>query len=211
MKEQFKADITRKDFISYIKLSLQVPEYEANMIFNDYIDCFFESLKIKGVFKIHRFGKFVVAKKRARPGRNPRTGESHEIKARKSVSFLTSKIFSKYLNETLDIGMRPKDPIELLFFNSLLHGKSIEIRGLGTFRVVEIGPKYARKVSGESWMTGPLLRVKFKPGKVLKETINSKATKVAKVSRYLENKKAFGNVLFVRSSQHQSRPECNQF
>lgn len=211
MKEIFKADITKKDFISHIKLSLQVPEYRAAMIFNDYIESLFAALKVEGVFKIHRFGKFVVSRKRARPGRNPKTGEIVEIKARKSVSFLTSKIFRKCLNDTLNVKKEPRNPIEHLFFNALLDEKCIEIRGFGTFRISKWGPRHARKSSGEVWVTEPSLNVKFKPGKILKEAINSRAAKVAKISKYLENKPRFsGSELFFRSNPRQSHLGCNQ-
>jgi len=51
-----------------------------------------ESVKISG------FGKWLVKKKRARPGRNPHTGEKLEITARNVVVFHPSERFRASMN-----------------------------------------------------------------------------------------------------------------
>jgi len=48
--------------------------------------------------KISGFGSFVVRQKRARRGRNPRTGEGVEITARKVVTFRTSLVLKNTIN-----------------------------------------------------------------------------------------------------------------
>ncbi len=48
--------------------------------------------------KIAGFGNFVVRKKRARKGRNPKTGEEIGITPRKVVTFRPSQVFKKYVN-----------------------------------------------------------------------------------------------------------------
>ncbi|MGD2097130.1 MAG: HU family DNA-binding protein [Desulfobacterales bacterium] len=44
------------------------------------------------------FGTFKVAKRKARMGRNPKTGEAIKIKASKSPRFVASKTLKNYLN-----------------------------------------------------------------------------------------------------------------
>ena len=48
--------------------------------------------------KIAGFGNFIVRKKRARKGRNPKTGQEIGITPRKVVTFRPSQVFKKYVN-----------------------------------------------------------------------------------------------------------------
>jgi integration host factor subunit alpha len=49
--------------------------------------------------KISGFGNFVVRDKRARPGRNPQTGEAITISERKVLTFKPSQVLKSALNE----------------------------------------------------------------------------------------------------------------
>lgn len=57
----------------------------------DLVELFFEKIKDaivdEGEVKLSRFGNFNTRDKRARPGRNPKTGEPVEITARRVVTF----------------------------------------------------------------------------------------------------------------------------
>jgi len=48
--------------------------------------------------KIAGFGNFVVRSKRARKGRNPKTGEEIGITPRRVVTFRPSQVFKKFVN-----------------------------------------------------------------------------------------------------------------
>jgi integration host factor subunit alpha len=65
------------------------------------VDSLFEIMKdemSKGrPVKISGFGKWFVANKRARKGRNPQTGEAIKIDARRVVSFRASNVLRKAL------------------------------------------------------------------------------------------------------------------
>jgi integration host factor subunit alpha len=67
------------------------------------VDSLFEILKdelIRGnPVKISGFGKWTIMNKHARKGRNPKTGQSITIDARKVVSFKTSNVLRKTLSE----------------------------------------------------------------------------------------------------------------
>lgn len=49
--------------------------------------------------KIAGFGNFVVRSKRARKGRNPKTGEEIGITPRRVVTFRPSQVFKKFVNK----------------------------------------------------------------------------------------------------------------
>ncbi len=63
------------------------------------IDCLKAGIKEDGRVIIKDFGIFKVLDKAERKGRNPRTGESCIIHARKVVSFKSGKLFKNSLNE----------------------------------------------------------------------------------------------------------------
>ncbi len=52
--------------------------------------------------KISGFGNFVVREKRARVGRNPQTGESIEISARRVLTFRPSQVLRAEVNAALE-------------------------------------------------------------------------------------------------------------
>ncbi|HLG22990.1 MAG TPA: integration host factor subunit alpha [Candidatus Manganitrophaceae bacterium] len=58
-----------------------------------------EVLKKGETVKIAGFGNFVVRQKRARKGRNPKTGEEIGITPRRVVTFRPSQVFKKYVNK----------------------------------------------------------------------------------------------------------------
>lgn len=57
-----------------------------------------ESLGHGEKIKISGFGNFVVRQKRSRVGRNPQTGQSIEISARKVLTFRPSQVLKNLLN-----------------------------------------------------------------------------------------------------------------
>ena len=66
------------------------------------IDCVFSSitkaLKKNDPVTIVGFGTFKVSKRKARKGRNPKTGEEIKIKASNAPKFVASKAFKDVLN-----------------------------------------------------------------------------------------------------------------
>jgi integration host factor subunit alpha len=69
----------------------------------DFIDAFFDLIAsnvAKGQdVKISGFGNFKVNTKKARPGRNPRTGEPALVQARRTVTFQSSPTLKDVLND----------------------------------------------------------------------------------------------------------------
>ncbi len=72
----------------------------------DLVELVFQSLKdtlAKGQkIKISGFGNFVVRDKRSRVGRNPQTGQSIEISARRVLTFRPSQVLRSDVNASLE-------------------------------------------------------------------------------------------------------------
>lgn len=69
---------------------------------SELVELFFETIKAKlqsgPKVKISGFGNFVIREKRSRIGRNPQTGESIEICARRVLTFKPSQVLKNALN-----------------------------------------------------------------------------------------------------------------
>lgn len=57
-----------------------------------------KELKKNGRFGLVGFGSFSVTKRKARKGRNPRTGEEIKIKAKKVIKFKPGKALAENIN-----------------------------------------------------------------------------------------------------------------
>ena len=72
----------------------------------DLVELVFDTLKgtlAQGQkIKISGFGNFVVREKRSRVGRNPQTGESIEISARRVLTFRPSQVLRAEVNTSLE-------------------------------------------------------------------------------------------------------------
>ena len=66
------------------------------------VDCVFDSitktLKKKGAVTLVGFGTFKVGKRKARTGRNPKTGEEIKIKAKNAPKFVAGKALKDAVN-----------------------------------------------------------------------------------------------------------------
>ncbi len=88
-----KADLADK-----VVMKLGVLKKESADIIRLTLDTIKETLKNGETVKIAGFGNFVVRKKNARKGRNPKTGEEIGITPRRVVTFRPSQIFKKFVN-----------------------------------------------------------------------------------------------------------------
>jgi integration host factor subunit alpha len=72
----------------------------------DLVELVFDTLKATLAqgqkIKISGFGNFVVREKRSRVGRNPQTGESIEISARRVLTFRPSQVLRAEVNAALE-------------------------------------------------------------------------------------------------------------
>ena len=92
-------NITKNIVLKEIYYNLGIPSVFSEKILNSVIEILIEGLNRDYKVKISRFGTFKVLKKKSRIGRNPKTGQEHQIEARKTVKFYPSFEIKKKINE----------------------------------------------------------------------------------------------------------------
>ncbi|MFL2704979.1 MAG: integration host factor subunit alpha [Gammaproteobacteria bacterium] len=79
--------ITKKDVANYLNSVLGFTKLESKQLVELFVDEIKNSLTKGEEVKLSGFGNFIIHHKKARPGRNPKTGEDVVISARSVVSF----------------------------------------------------------------------------------------------------------------------------
>ena len=102
--------MNKKQLIAQLSGSLNLSKADAERTFDTITNTILDALKGDDTVKIAGFGTYKVAKRKARVGRNPRTGEQIQIGASQKVKFLPAKSLKEMFNKYL----------RLKFINSLL-------------------------------------------------------------------------------------------
>ena len=79
--------ITKLELANHLHKKMGLPKKDCLDFFNSFFAEISNSLESGEEVKLSGFGNFSLLKKKARPGRNPKTGKEHTISARTSVSF----------------------------------------------------------------------------------------------------------------------------
>jgi len=87
--------ITKADIVDHLHDELGLSKSECKQIVEDFFQEIRDSLINNEEVKLSGFGNFELIDKKARPGRNPKTGENVTIKARRVVSFRAGKKLRK--------------------------------------------------------------------------------------------------------------------
>lgn len=83
--------MTKGELVAEISKKSGLTKADAERSLNAFVDVSKKTLKKEGKLALAGFGSFVVTKRKARKGRNPRTGEAIKIKAGKVVKFRPGK------------------------------------------------------------------------------------------------------------------------
>ena len=83
--------MTKQDLVTAIATEARIKRTEAEKALTAFMDSVTKTLKREGKLTLTGFGTFSVAKRKARTGRNPATGQPIKIKAGKSVRFKPGK------------------------------------------------------------------------------------------------------------------------
>jgi integration host factor subunit beta len=86
-----RAVLTKTDLIENIARVVDIPRKEAATIVELILDSMVHALDTGGKVEIRGFGSFRTRPRRARIGRNPRTGATMKVPARKIPYFRASK------------------------------------------------------------------------------------------------------------------------
>ena len=99
MSEIKKTNLTKKDISKKINLKTGLSNSYASIITDDFINILKNLIKNKET-NIKNFATFKIINKNDRIGRNPKNKEIYKIKARKSLSFITSKKFNDKIQDS---------------------------------------------------------------------------------------------------------------
>ena len=91
--------MTKIDIIQDVYEKLGSPKKDSAKIVESVFELMKESLANGEKIKISGFGNFVVKEKKSRRGRNPQTGEEISISARKVLTFKSSQVLRRALND----------------------------------------------------------------------------------------------------------------
>ena len=90
-KISIQNNLTRDEICENIKNSYGLSKAYSNIFLNDLFELIITIINKKEILSIKNFGTFKLNTKKARIGRNPKTKEEFEIKARKTVTFKPSR------------------------------------------------------------------------------------------------------------------------
>jgi integration host factor subunit alpha len=93
--------LTKADLADAIYASMPVDKQKATQIIEDYIEIIKAALETEGKVMLSGFGCYEVKYKPHRRGRNPQTGDSIILRARKVVKFKPSQLLRKAINGQL--------------------------------------------------------------------------------------------------------------
>ena len=79
--------VTKADIIEHLHNYLGLNKSECKILVEDFFDEIKNALIRNEEVKLSGFGNFELLNKKARPGRNPKTGEEVTISARRVVTF----------------------------------------------------------------------------------------------------------------------------
>ena len=82
--------LTKADLATSLANEVGLSKLEAKEIVETFFEEISTALQQGDNVKISGFGVFALRDKNSRPGRNPKTGEEHEIAARRVVTFHAS-------------------------------------------------------------------------------------------------------------------------
>ncbi len=89
--------MTRAEMVAKLAESGKITKKQAEQIFSTFVSTIAESLQKNERIALPGLGSFSCVQRKARTGRNPRTGAEIKIPARKAVKFSASSVLSKGL------------------------------------------------------------------------------------------------------------------
>jgi integration host factor subunit alpha len=101
LKSRRSDRMTKADIVNSLYEKIGLSKKETAHIVEVVLETIKENLERGDKIKLAGFGNFVVRRKVARKGRNPKTGEEIEISRRRVVTFRPSQILRKAANPNL--------------------------------------------------------------------------------------------------------------
>lgn len=90
--------MTKEELVSKIASDAKITKVQARAALLSLIDGVMKTLKKGGRISLVGFGTFMRSNRKARTGRNPQTGKTIQIKAKKVARFKAGKALSDFVN-----------------------------------------------------------------------------------------------------------------
>lgn len=90
--------MTKEQLITQIAADAKTKKVQAKAALESFLNSVKKTLKAGGRFTLVGFGTFSVSNRKARMGRNPKTGAQIQIQARRAARFKASKELNASLN-----------------------------------------------------------------------------------------------------------------
>lgn len=88
----------KADLVAHIADYAGLSKKDAESALNGFMDGVEKALKRDGSVQLVGFGTFIISHRKATTGRNPRTGATIQIPARKAVRFKVGKKLNQSIN-----------------------------------------------------------------------------------------------------------------
>lgn len=79
--------LTKADMVDQLTIRLRITRQQARKLVDGFFEEISQNLAEGREVKLSGFGNFELKDKKSRPGRNPKTGESIPVEARRVVTF----------------------------------------------------------------------------------------------------------------------------
>ena len=83
--------LTKAKLADYLHKKMGLPKKDCLQIVETFFEEIMSALEKGEEVKLPGLGNFSTSYKKSRPGRNPKTGEKHQIKARNVINFKAGK------------------------------------------------------------------------------------------------------------------------
>lgn len=90
--------MNKSDIVRHVNQSAEITQAQAGLAVDAVFEAITKAIKAGEDVSIHGFGNFHRSQRRARIGRNPKTGAPAKIEASISVAFKPSKVLKTELN-----------------------------------------------------------------------------------------------------------------
>lgn len=90
--------INKNDIITAVAKKTELNKKITETTINAFLQEIVDQVKMDGKVQIMGFGTFELRERKARDGRNPKTGEAVKVKASKGIGFKVGKQFKENIN-----------------------------------------------------------------------------------------------------------------
>jgi len=90
--------MTKAELVDKVAATMRLPKHQTETVVNLFLQCITDALEEGDKVELRGFGSFRLHHRRPRAGRNPKTGETVQIPAKKVPWFKAGKVLQALVN-----------------------------------------------------------------------------------------------------------------